>query len=196
MTKRAIPLLLALAAVVATDVAPGEEPRGTVVFDVKPFTSQVELEEKVRNELESGGVKWGAQDGQLVVSMVNPRFVHFDLPFVTGYGSRREIELPPGTYRLSCVGYIAEGGFSVEKALRKGAYFNLDVLSFRVVAGKMTVLEVEPTVRAPAEAFVKHALPELRVKVTEDGVVGAEAVINERTGTSVPWDNYEGSLKF
>jgi hypothetical protein len=195
MTKRAIPLLSVLAAGLATALAQGDEPRGSVAFDVKPFTSQVELEEKVRNELASGGIKWGAQDGQLVVSMVNPRFIHFDLPYVTGYGNRREIELPPGVYRLSCVGYIAEGGFSIEKALRKGAYFNLDVLSFRVAAGKTTVLEVEPRVRAHSEAFVKYVLPELLVKVTEDGVAGAEAVINERTGTSVPWDNYEGALK-
>jgi hypothetical protein len=200
MTKRAIPLLFALAAALAaalaTAVARGDDSLGTVVFDVKPLTSQVELEQKVRDQLEAGGIRWGAQDGQLVVSMVDNRFLHFDLPYMTGYGNQRQIELPPGTYHLSCVGYIAAGGFSVEKALRKGAYFNLDVLTFQVAAGETTLLEVAPVVRAHAQAFVKYPLPELRVKVTEDGVAGDEAVINERTGTSVPWDNYEGSLKF
>ena len=196
MTKRAIPLLFALAASLAPAAARSEEaPTGTVVFDVKPFVSQVDLEVKVYDELASGGVKWGAQDGRLVVSMVNPRFLHFDLPYVTGYGSQRKIELPPGSYDLSCVGYIAAGGFSVEKELRKGAYFNLDVMTFRVAAGKTTLVEVTPLVRAHSEAFVKYPMPELLAKVTEDGVTGAEVVINGRTGTSVPWDNYEGSLK-
>lgn len=196
MTKRTIPLLFALAASLAPAVARGEGvPTGTLVFEVKPFSSQVDLEVKVYEELASGGVKWGAQNGRLVVSMVNPRFIHFDLPYVTGHGNRQTIELPPGSYDLSCVGYIAAGKGNVEKELRKGAYFNLDVLSFRVAAGRTTLLEVTPVVRAHSEAFVEYPMPELLVKVTEDGVVGAEVVINERTGASVPWDNYEGSLK-
>lgn len=122
---------------------PAQEANGTLSFDVKPFASE----------------------GQLVVSLVNKRFIRFDLPNMTRYGESRTLELPPGSYRVSCVGFVPEGGFSVDKALRKGAYFNLYV-------------------------------PQLFVKIIEEGAVKNEAVINYRTAASIAWDDYDGPLKF
>ncbi len=41
------------------------EVRGVLVFDVKPFTSEVELKEKIQDRLKSGGLEWGESERQL-----------------------------------------------------------------------------------------------------------------------------------
>jgi len=166
------------------------------VVDVKQFTSEVKLKEKIENQLKTGGIEWGVAEGQLVVSLVNKRFIRFELPNLTRYGTSKNLDLEPGTYRLTCVGFIPEGGLSVEKALKKGAYFNLDIQTFDVVAGKTTTIEVHPTIQKKSTFFVKFFTPELLVRVIEEGAVKTERVINERTDASIAWEDYNGTLKF
>ncbi len=173
-----------------------QESQGTLLFDVKPFTSEVKLKDKIRKLLETGGIEWGLAEGQLVVSMVNKRFIRFDLPNMTRYGESKSLQLEPGTYRITCVGFIPEGGFSVEKALKKGAYFNLDMQTIEVIAGKTTTVEVNPTIQKKSTFFIKFFTPELLVKIIEDGTVKAELVINERKDASIAWEDYNGPLKF
>lgn len=173
-----------------------QEARGTLIFDVKPFTSEVELKEKIEKQLKTGGIEWGVGEGQLVVTTLNKRFIRFDLPNMTRYGENKSLQLEPGTYRLTCVGFLPEGGFSIEKALKKGAYFNLDIQTFDVVAGKTTTLEMYPAIRKTSTFLLKFYTPDLLVKVIEDGVVKSEHVINERTDASIAWDDYNGQLKF
>jgi len=173
-----------------------QEAHGTLVFDVKPFTSEVELKEKIEKQLKTGGIEWGAGEGQLVVTTLNKRFISFDLSNMTRYGESKSLELEPGTYRLTCVGFLPEGGFSIEKALKKGAYFNLDIQTFDVVAGKTTTLEVYPAIRKTSTFLLKFYTPDLLVKVIEDGVDKSEQVINARTDASIAWDDYNGPLKF
>lgn len=175
---------------------PAQEATGSLVVDVKPFTSEIELKEKIRKQLQSGGIEWGVGEGQLVVSLVNKRFIKFDLPNLTRYGTSKQIELAPGSYRVTCAGFVPEGGLSVEKALKKGAYFNLDVLIFDVKAGGTTTLEVRPTIQKHSTFLVKFFTPELLVKVIEDGAVKTERVINDRTESSIAWEDYKGPLKF
>ena len=173
-----------------------QDARGTLLLDVKPFTSEVELKEKISNQLKTGGIEWGVAEGQLVVSLVPKRFIRFDLPNLTRYGESKSLELEPGTYRLTCVGFIPEGGLSVEKILRKGAYFNLDVQTLDVVAGRTTTIEVHPAIQKKSTFFLKFFTPELLVRVIEDGATKSERVINGRTDASIAWDDYEGPLKF
>ncbi len=173
-----------------------QETTGTLLFDVKPFTSEVKLKEKIEKQLKTGGIEWGTAEGQLVVSLVNKRFIRFELPNMTRYGESKTLELAPGSYRLSCVGFVPEGGFSVDKALKKGAYFNLDVLTFEVVAGKTTTMEVYPTIKAESTFLLKFYVPQLFVKIVDEGVLRNEAVINDRTAASIAWDDYDGPLKF
>jgi hypothetical protein len=175
---------------------PAQEVTGTLIFDVKPFTSEVKLKEKIEKQLKTGGIEWGTAEGQLVVSLVNKRFIRFDLPNMTRYGESKSLELAPGSYRLSCVGFVPEGGFSVDKALRKGAYFNLDVLTFDVVAGRTITLEVYPTIQAESTFLLKFYVPQLLVKILDEGTVRNESVINDRTAASIAWDDYDGPLKF
>ncbi|SRR6266571_1725781 len=175
---------------------PAQEATGSLVVDVKPFTSEIKLKEKIEKQLQSGGMEWGVGEGQLVVSLVNKRFIKFDLPNLTRYGTSKKLELAPGSYRVTCAGFVPEGGLSVEKALKKGAYFNLDVLTFEVKAGGTTTLEVRPTIQKHSTFLVKFFTPELLVKVIEDGAVKSERVINDRTDSSVAWEDYKGPLKF
>jgi hypothetical protein len=155
-----------------------------------------ELKPKIEQQLKSGGVEWGVASKQLVVTLVNKRFVGVDIPNLTRFGERKELDLPAGDYAVSCVGMIPEAAFSVEKALDKGAYFNLDVLHFTVTPGKTTVLEVSPVIRKHNSFFLKFFLPEIEIKVVEDGAQKAAAVINTHGDTSVAWTAYSGPLKF
>ncbi len=195
MRKTPVVLVLALAGQFSIS-SWAQEARGSLVFDVKPFTSEVKLKEKVEKQLQSGGIDWGTADGQMIVSLVNKRYINFDLPNFTRFGEKKTLEVDAGEYRLTCAGYVPEGGFSVEKALAKGAYFNLDILTFKVKAGGTTTIAVHPTIQKESTFFVKFFLPELLVKVNEDGTVGAEKVINERTDASIAWEDYKGPLKF
>jgi len=173
-----------------------QEARGTLVLDLKPFTSEVELKEKVEKQLKSGGLEWGTTAGQMVVSMVGKQYIKFDLSNFTRYGEKKTLEVEAGEYRITCAGFVPEGGMSVEKILKKGAYFNVDILTFTVKAGGTTTIEVHPTIRKERTFFLKFFLPELLVKVDEDGTVTGQKVINERTEASIAWDDYKGPLKF
>jgi len=173
-----------------------QEAKGTLVFDVKPFTSKVKLKEKIENRLKTGGIEWGIADGQLVVTLVNKRFIAFDIPNMTRYGESKTLEVPAGSYKLHCVGFVPEGGFSVEKALSKGAWFNLDMKTFEVAEGKTVTIEVYPTMDSESTFFLKFYMPQLLVKFIVDGAPADELVINDRTPTAIAWDNYDGPLKF
>ncbi|HXV41222.1 MAG TPA: hypothetical protein VD701_09695 [Steroidobacteraceae bacterium] len=187
---------VALAAAAALWTLPAQATTGTLVFDVKPFTSKVKLKEKIENRLKTGGIEWGAADGQLVVTTVNKRFIRFDLPHMTRYGESKTLELAPGTYTIHCAAFIPEGGLSVEKALAKGAFFNLDQMTFEIAEGKTTTLEVHPVIESESTFLLKFFMPELQVKLVEDGAIKQEAVINNRVESSIAWNDYSGPLKF
>lgn len=163
---------------------------------MKPFTSKVKLKEKIQNRLKTGGIEWGAADGQLVITTVNKRFIRFDLPHMTRYGESKTLELAPGTYTIHCAAFIPEGGLSVEKALAKGAFFNLDQMTFEIAEGKTTTLEVHPVIESESTFLLKFFMPELQVKLVEDGAVKQEVVINNRVESSIAWNDYNGPLKF
>ncbi len=169
---------------------------GKLVFDVKAFTSEINLKPKIEQRLKTGGFDWGVVENQVVVTLVNKRFIGAEVANLTRFGERKEIDLPAGDYTLTCVGLIPEGGFSVEKVLDKGAYFNFDVLRFAIAAGKTTVLEAYPAIRKHNTFFLKFFIPEIEVKVIVDGAAAGDAVINTRGDKSVPWTEYTGPLKF
>src|SRR5512143_2297382 len=74
---------------------------GKLVLDVKPFTSEIDLKPKIEQQLKSGGLDWGVVEKQLVVTMVNKRFIGVDIPNLTRYGDRKELDLAPGEYTLT-----------------------------------------------------------------------------------------------
>ena len=91
---------------------------------------------------------------------------------------------------------LYDGGLSVEKVLSKGAFFNENVLAFQIVDGKVTTLDIKPTIRASSGFFLKLFMPEYLATVTSDGAVTQQVSLNSRTEKSVSWDDYHGDLKF
>lgn len=191
----------ALAALAAASFASpttcAQQQTGKLQVEILPFSSEIELKEKVRKQLESGGLEWGAKDGQLVFTMVNKRFINFDLPHFTRYGSEAAMELPAGEYSVTGIGLIPSTAFSPEKILAKGAYFNEKVMSFKIEEGKTTTVKVRPVIQKNATFFLNYFLPELLVSTAPDGgEFGPEVSVVDKTESSVPWPAYNGPLKF
>jgi hypothetical protein len=169
---------------------------GTLAINVGPFTSEVKLKDKIRKQLEGGGMEWGYANNRLVVTSVNKQFVGPVIDHLTRFGTNASLTLPAGDYQISCVGMLYDGGLSVEKVLSKGAFFNENVLAFQIVDGKVTTLDIKPTIRASSGFFLKLFMPEYLATVTSDGAVTQQVSLNSRTEKSVSWDDYHGDLKF
>lgn len=169
---------------------------GTLVMQVKPFTSEVELKKKVLAQLESGGLEWGIEGDLLVVTMVNKRFVDFDLNHMTRYGTEETLTLPAGDYRITGIGLEMVTAFSPQKILDKGAFLNEDVMGFRIEAGKTTTIAINPIIRRDMTFLIKWYMPALMTRIVTEAGEGEEVAINLRGENSVPWRDYNGPLKF
>lgn len=169
---------------------------GTLDIIVAPFTSEVKLKDKVREQLEGGGMEWGYANNRLVITSVNKQYVGPVIDHLTRFGTNHTLTLPAGEYHISCVGLLYDGGLSVERALSKGAFFNENVMTFRVEDGKTTTLTIKPTIRSSSGFFLKLFMPEFLASTSLEGSVSPEVSLNSRTEKSVAWDNYNGDLKF
>jgi hypothetical protein len=165
---------------------------GWLVLDVKRPKSTARMSKAVQRRVEHAGFDWGVKDGQVVLTLVKEQFVNFDLAHFTRFGETKPVEVPAGEYRITCVGFENEGALlNPEKALDRGAYLNVDVLTFRVEPGGITKLEMQPVIKKQAGAFVNLFIP--TIQVTAPGA--AAVTINARTDKSVPWSTYAGTLK-
>ena len=173
-----------------------QDTQGILKLDLKPFVSEIKLKKKILKQLESGALEWGVTGNQFVTTLANKRFINFDFPYMTRYGTSKEIQLAPGKYEVSCIGFIYNGGMNVDKVLEKGAFFNLDVLSFEIFEGKTTTLEILPIIEKSRYLMLKMYMPNLIVKVIENDEVKAEKSVSEKTENSIEWNDYEGELKF
>jgi len=196
MKNRLVALLLGSLFLVASMSTSAQQAMGKLTVDIQPFTSEVTLKKKVETTLKSGGLEWGAKDGQVVFTMVNKRFVNFDMPNFTRYGSQTTIDLPVGDYTVTGIGLIPSTGFSPEKILAKGAYFNEKIMSFRIEADKTSTITIRPVIQKNATFFVNYFMPELLTKISLDGVTSSEVSIIEKNEKSLPWATYTGPLKF
>ena len=169
---------------------------GTLNVDVKPYESEVKIKKNIAKQLEHGGIRWGFLDDELIVPLISEKYVKPELPHFTRYGESDEIELAPGDYEITSIGYEQkELSRNIDKVLSKSAYFNQRILSFSIQPGATTTLEILPRFKKTGK-LIKVFMPDLHVKVVVAGAVKGEAVINERTSSSVPWDDYSGPLKF
>lgn len=169
---------------------------GTLVFDVKPFRSEVELKPKIENQLKSGGIEWGLKDGQMVVTMVNKRFVNFDINHMTRFGQQETLQLPPGEYKITGIGLEMVTAFSPEKVLAKGGYLNLDVASFKIEEGKTTTVSIDPVIRKDMTFLMKWFVPTLLTTISTDAGSSEPVALNARQAGTVAWRDYNGPLKF
>ena len=169
---------------------------GKLVVVMEEFTSEITLKPKVETTLKSGGLDWGAKDGQVVFTMVNKRFVNFDMPNFTRYASKTEIELPSGDYSVTGIGLHMSTAFSPEKILNKGAFINNDVFRFKLEPGKTVVIKIRPVIKKDATFFLNFFVPDLITSIDENGSFGEEKNIIAKTDASLPWATYTGPLKF
>lgn len=169
---------------------------GTLVVDIKPFRSEVELKPKIENQLKSGGIEWGLKDGQMVVTMVNKRFVNFDINHMTRFGQQETLQLPPGEYKITGIGLEMVTAFSPEKVLAKGGYLNLDVASFKIEEGKTTTVSIDPVIRKDMTFLMKWFVPTLLTTISTDAGSSEPVALNARQAGTVAWPDYNGPLKF
>jgi len=175
---------------------------GTLVFDLKNYTADTKIPERNQKVLEHGGVQWGIVGDTVVITLVGRNFVKADIPYLARFGEQKTLQMKPGQYKITCIG-LTFGSTSrdVDKSLSKSAFFNNDVLTFAVLPGKTTTLEVLPVYEAESHwrglTKIKMYIPDLKVRVLEDGTQkGEEVEINKRTVKSIAWDDYHGPLKF
>jgi len=176
--------------------APATPATGTLVMDIAPFSSEIKLQKKVHAQLQSGGLEWGRKDGRIVFTLLNKRFVNFDMGQFTRYGTKTELQLPAGDYQVTCVGFIPSTGFDVMKIVAKGAYFNENVMTVHVDAGKVTTMALNPVIKKQSTFFVNVFMPDLVATTTRGDVVSAPVTLNALTPASVKWPDYTGDLKF
>jgi hypothetical protein len=169
---------------------------GTLVINVAPFQSEVKLKPKVQKQIEGGGMEWGLAGDRLVVTTVNKQYVGPAIDHLTRFGTNATLPLPAGEYHISCVGMVYDGGLSVAKVLSKGAYFNENVMSFRIADGQTTTLDVRPVIRSSSGMLLKVFMPEYIAKTTLNGEVSSDTSLNARGEKSTAWDDYSGDLKF
>lgn len=185
----------------AVQPLPGQE-AGTLVLDLKNYTSSAKLPKQVGTQLEHAGLQWGMVNRTLLVPLVNQKFVNIDTLSLTRFGERKELEMTPGDYAITCVAHeLNSDSTNVDKFLSKNAFFNINVLKFTVARGKTTTIEVSPAYKPESTWFrlskVTMYIPEITVRVLVDGTpAGEPVVINRRTDKSVAWDDYKGPLKF
>jgi hypothetical protein len=177
-----------------TAAAPAET--GTLVVDVKPFTSEQELPKKVNEQLKSGALEWGVRDGQVVFSMVSKQFIDFPLSHMTRYGQQESLSLPAGEYKVTGIGLEMHTSFSVKKVLERGAFVNEDAVVFRIEPGKTTTLSINPVIRKDAIFGSTFYVPTLMASTRGEGDATAEVALNTRGATSIAWPAYNGPLKF
>jgi hypothetical protein len=187
---------LAAALLLVSQFASAQQAMGKLVFDIKPFTSEIVLKKKIEAQLQSGGIEWGVKDGQLVVAVLNKRFIAFDITHMTRYGQSETLDLPVGEYKVTCVGFEPHTAFSVEKMLAKGGYVNENVLTFTIEDGKTTTLSMNPIIKKSTTFVVEFYMPELMTTVATDAGTTDAKSINVRDASSIDWPAYNGPLKF
>jgi hypothetical protein len=185
-------LALALIAGSAPMVANAD---GTLQLNIAPFTSEIEIKEKVRKQIEGGGMEWGLAGNRLVVTNINKQYVGPTINELTRFGTSTTKSLPAGEYTISCAAMVYDGGMSVAKVLSKGAFFNENVLTFRIEDGQTTTMDVRPVIRKTG-GLIKIFMPEYLTTITLNGEKSAEISLNARNEKSIGWDDYNGDLKF
>jgi len=175
---------------------------GTLVFDLKNYKSEAKMSKKDQKGLEHAGLKWGMFDNSVLISFVNEKYVKADLSYLTRFGEQKKLEMKPGQYTITCIGFEFDStSTDPDKNLAKSGFFNNDFVTFTVLPGKTTTLEISPIYEAESQwrvlTKVTIFLPDLKVRVLEDGTPkGEDVVINRRTAKSVAWNDYHGPLKF
>ena len=169
---------------------------GTLVVEIKPFTSEQELPAKAVEQLKSGGLEWGVRDGKVVFTMVGKQFIDFPINHMTRYGQQESLPLPAGEYRVTGIGLEMHTSFSVKKVLERGAFFNEDAVVFRIEPGKTTTVSINPVIRKDAIFGSTFYVPTLMASVRDDAGETPAVALNVRGPVYCGQAIEAGPLKF
>ncbi len=99
----ALRTLLAAALLSGSFACLAQTATGTLVMEVDKLQSEVPLSKELQELIRTGGVDWGIKGNELVLTVVDTRYLDFDYGFTTRYGYRHALQLPVGTYRITAV---------------------------------------------------------------------------------------------
>jgi len=174
-----------------------QEPNGALIFRLLNYKSDVKLKKNVTKQLEHAYIVWSIMDNTLVITEVSQKYINLKNPKSTRLGEEEKLELPPGKYAVSCVGYVFEKNSSdIDKALSKNAFFNLEIIYFNILPGKSTEIIILPVYQKDVIWSHQLYLPDLYMKVFEEGKEIIEYQIDKKTEKSILWSDYKGPLKF
>jgi hypothetical protein len=198
----ALRILLAAALLSGSFACLAQTATGTLVMEVDKLQSEVPLSKELQELIRTGGVDWGIKGNELVLTVVDTRYLDFDYGFTTRYGYRHALQLPVGTYRVTAVSREPRRSYSEQRLLERATFLNRNVASFTVEAGKTIAVQVAPVIMDEEALNPAVFIPTLFASVSDaGGTVGGGAAprpkaITLRDESSTAWPDYHGPLKF
>lgn len=199
--RSALRILLAAALLSGSFACLADTATGTLVMEVETLQSDVALSKELQEHIRTGGVDWGINGNELVLTVVDPRYLELDYRFSTRYGYRHALQLPAGTYHVTAVSREPRRSYSEERLLNRATFVNKHVAVFKVEVGKTVTVNVQPVILDEDALAPAVFIPTLFASVS-DPDAGADArapkrvPITLRDGNSIAWPDYRSPIKF
>lgn len=198
----ALRTLLAAALLSGSFACLAETATGTLVMEVDKLQSEVPLSKDLQELIRTGGVDWGIKGNELVLTVVDTRYLDFDYGFTTRYGYRHALQLPVGTYRITAVSREPRRSYSEQRLLDRATFVNRNVASFTIEAGKTVTVQVGPVILDEDALNPAVFIPTLFAGVSSadgeapGGAAPRRKAVTLRDNTSTAWPDYRGPIKF
>lgn len=198
----ALRTLLAAALLSGSFACLAQAASGTLVMEVDKLQSEVPLSKDLQELIRTGGVDWGIKGNELVLTVVDTRYLDFDYGFTTRYGYRHALQLPVGTYRITAVSREPRRSYSEQRLLDRATFVNRNVASFTIEAGKTVTLQVGPVILDEDALNPAVFIPTLFAGVSSadgdapGGAAPRRKAVTLRDNTSTAWPDYRGPIKF
>jgi hypothetical protein len=198
----ALRTLLAAALLSGSFACLAQTATGTLVMEVDKLQSEVPLSKDLQELIRTGGVDWGIKGNELVLTVVDTRYLDFDYGFTTRYGYRHALQLPVGTYRITAVSREPRRSYSEQRLLDRATFVNRNVASFTIEAGKTVTVRVGPVIMDEDALNPAVFIPTLFASVSSadgdapGGAAPRRKAVTLRDNSSTAWPDYRGPIKF
>lgn len=198
----ALRTLLAAALLSGSFACLAQTATGTLVMEVDKLQSEVPLSKELQELIRTGGVDWGIKGNELVLTVVDTRYLDFDYGFTTRYGYRHALQLPVGTYRITAVSREPRRSYSEQRLLDRATFVNRNVASFTIEAGKTVTVQVGPVIMDEDALNPAVFIPTLFASVSSadgdapGGAAPRRKAVTLRDNSSTAWPDYRGPIKF
>ncbi|MDF2817843.1 MAG: hypothetical protein K0S73_1783 [Stenotrophomonas rhizophila] len=198
----ALRTLLAAALLSGSFACLAQAATGTLVMEVDKLQSEVPLSKELQELIRTGGVDWGIKGNELVLTVVDTRYLDFDYGFTTRYGYRHALQLPVGTYRITAVSREPRRSYSEQRLLDRATFVNRNVASFTIEAGKTVTVRVGPVIMDEDALNPAVFIPTLFASVSSadgdapGGAAPRRKAVTLRDNSSTAWPDYRGPIKF